>query len=104
MPDWAGKSVVITGASGGLGQALVAEFYRAGAQVIAASRSIPPETFEAVDYRSAELSDEASVRELFGSLTAPCAVINTVVCFAHPRPSAKLHVPEFVQQQHLNAT
>jgi len=102
MPDWAGKSVVITGASGGLGQALVAEFYRAGAQVVAVSRSIPPETFKGVDYRSADLTDEASVRDLFGSLTAPWAVINTVGGFAPYRPFSEFDVAEFEQQQALN--
>lgn len=62
------KTVLITGASGGIGKALVSRFTRAGWKVIAADRS--------GDGQRVDVTDEASVRALRSEVGTPDVLVN----------------------------
>lgn len=103
MSEWSARTVIITGATGGLGRELVSKFHSSGARVHAVSRSAPSDPISGVDYYSANLGDEAAVRKMFASIaTTPWAVINTVGGFAPHRPIIEFDTAEFQTQYQLN--
>lgn len=102
--DLSGRRVMITGASGALGQGLVTAFAQVGADVVAITRSPADQPAPGVRYETADLASESSIAELFERVEAPWAVVNTVGGFAPKRPLAELDVDELLQQQTLNLT
>jgi NAD(P)-dependent dehydrogenase (short-subunit alcohol dehydrogenase family) len=64
----AGRVAVVTGGSRGIGDAIVAAFRDAGAQVVVLDKLEPPESRERVRYTTADVSDPASVAEAFESV------------------------------------
>ena len=73
--DWIdGRTVVVTGASGGLGAACVAAFADAGAHVVAMARRLEPlqqlaaATPGDVEVRTCDTTDQRSVEQAFGGL------------------------------------
>lgn len=102
MSDLRGRSILITGARGALGDGLVRAFAGAGAEVLAVSRSTGNVQVPGVRYESADLAEESSAAALFARVPTPWAVINTVGGFAPRRTLAELDVAELEAQVHLN--
>lgn len=100
--DLSGRRVMITGASGALGQGLVTAFAGAGADVLAVSHSPGRAELPGVRSETADLTDEGSTAALFARVPAPWAVVNTVGGFAPRRPLAELDVAELEEQLRLN--
>jgi len=95
-----GKTVMITGASSGLGFATAAELAKRGARVIMACRSGIPEKGEEIQHKSGshmvemihvDLSDISSIRNLISELKTRKVKINILICNAAvvPRSSRK---------------
>ena len=59
-----GKVVMITGASGGLGQVVTKAFSQAGAKVVVVGRELPKKLPEGLLGLSADVTDEAEVQRL----------------------------------------
>ena len=106
MPEvrFDGRAVLVFGASGALGAGVAAALAEAGASVTGVDRAEPPadRRLDGAKYRSADVGDEDAVRELFDSVPAPWAVLNTVGGFAGPRPLADLDLAELAGQISLN--
>ena len=106
MPEvrFDGRTVLVFGASGALGAGVAAALAQAGASVTGVDRAEPPadRRLDGAKYRSADVGDEDAVRELFDSVPAPWAVLNTVGGFAGPRPLADLDLAELAGQISLN--
>ena len=106
MPEvrFDGRTVLVFGASGALGAGVAAALAEAGASVTGVDRAEPPadRRLDGAKYRSADVGDEDAVRELFDSVPAPWAVLNTVGGFAGPRPLADLDLAELAAQISLN--
>lgn len=89
MPDLHGRTVVVTGASSGIGRAAAVELTRHGAHVIAAVRN--PDKARGVlgdmtDIRVLDLADLASVRAFASSVTEPIdALVNNAGVMAVPQ-------------------
>ena len=72
LPDLSGQTVVVTGASSGIGAVTAGELSRAGAKVVLGVRDVakgrpqPPEWRGRHDVRRLDLTDLASVREFAG--------------------------------------
>ncbi|MCM5570178.1 SDR family oxidoreductase [Burkholderiaceae bacterium FT117] len=82
--DYAGKTVLVTGGTSGIGAATSLAFKRAGASVIAcgfteaelaAARANPD--FAGIDVRALDVSDKAAVDALVGGLDSLDAVVNS---------------------------
>lgn len=65
MTDYAGKVVLVTGASRGLGRLLVDHFLRHGATVIGASRGPSDQSDSAYEHHELDIADDPAVRALF---------------------------------------
>ena len=106
MPEvrFDGRTVLVFGASGALGAGVAAALAEAGASVTGVDRAKPPadRALDGVTYREADAGDDDAVRELFDSMPAPWAVLNTVGGFALPRPLADLDLAELAGQVSLN--
>ena len=86
MPELSGKNVLITGALGTIGQALVARYAEEGASVIALDRpdaANPQETLDAVTegvrYVGCDLNDLATLEGLAGTLANEVGGIDVLV-------------------------
>ena len=90
--DYAGRAVLVFGASGALGAGVAAAFAAAGAAVTGVDKIEPPgeRKLAGISYRSADVFSDEAVAALFDSAPAPWAVINTVGGFAPHRPFAEL--------------
>jgi NAD(P)-dependent dehydrogenase (short-subunit alcohol dehydrogenase family) len=99
-----GQTVLVFGAVGALGHGVAKAFADAGASVTAVDRFEPGEDrrLPGVDYRSADVTDDAAVAALFASVAEPWAVINTVGGFAPRRPLAEFDPAELTGQLTLN--
>lgn len=97
-----GRLVIVTGASGALGAGVSEAFVRAGATVIGVVHNPPRERLPEVRYEVADLTQDESIAELFASVPAPWAVINTVGGFAPQRPLRDFDAGEFTTQYTLN--
>jgi NAD(P)-dependent dehydrogenase (short-subunit alcohol dehydrogenase family) len=106
MPEvrFDGRAVLVFGASGALGAGVAAALAEDGASVTGVDRAKPPagRALDGVSYREADAGDEDGVRELFDSMPAPWAVLNTVGGFAGHRPLADLDLAELAGQISLN--
>lgn len=102
MSQWTDKTVVITGANGGLGRGLMSEFQSAGARVIGVGHSQISEPLPGPEYHVTDLLDEESIGLLFERIAQPWAVINTVGGFAPHRELTELNVAEIDNQFQLN--
>jgi NAD(P)-dependent dehydrogenase (short-subunit alcohol dehydrogenase family) len=106
MPEvgFDGRAVLVFGASGALGAGVAAALAEAGAAVTGLDRAEPPadRRLDGVSYRVADAGDESDVRDLFDSIPAPWAVLNTVGGFAGQRPLADLDLAELAGQISLN--
>ncbi|WP_067688698.1 SDR family oxidoreductase [Nocardia jejuensis] len=80
MSTNATRTVVITGASSGIGKATAAAFAARGHKVIGTSRNpdslAPADRVPGVDYRALDLTDRASVARFVGDLGAVDVLIN----------------------------
>lgn len=105
MSDYAGLTVIVTGASGALGAGLASAFTAAGAEVVGVDRSVPDAraAVEGVRYETADLTDDAEVGALFDEVGGPWAVVSTVGGFAPHTPLAELDPVELIGQFTLNA-
>jgi NAD(P)-dependent dehydrogenase (short-subunit alcohol dehydrogenase family) len=79
MPEFAGRVVIVTGASGGLGGAVVEQFLALGASVIGVTRGGMPER-QGLHPVGADLTDAAAARRV---VEAALDVGGRVDCLAH---------------------
>lgn len=77
-PSFAEKVVVITGASGGIGDAIGRAFVDAGALVMCADRQ-PPHAESGMLFHQTDVSDEASVKSLFATTEEQCGGVDVLV-------------------------
>ncbi len=77
--DFTGKTVVITGASGGLGGAMAAAFRDCGARVVCVDLHVPEEPLPGCDYRQVDVSDCAAVGELVTDIIATTGGIDCLI-------------------------
>jgi NAD(P)-dependent dehydrogenase (short-subunit alcohol dehydrogenase family) len=101
---YAGRAVLIFGATGALGGGLVAAFAAAGASVAAADKHLPKEArrLDGVRYHEVDVLDDAAVGGLFRQEPPPWAVINTVGGYAPHAPLDALDPAELTAQLNLN--
>ena len=101
--EFAGREVLVFGASGALGAGVAAAFAEAGALVTGADRVVRPDAaIDTIGHEMVDVTDEADIRGLFDNRPAPWAVINTVGGFAPLRPLHEFDVAELVGQLELN--
>jgi NAD(P)-dependent dehydrogenase (short-subunit alcohol dehydrogenase family) len=102
--DYAGRAVLVFGASGALGVGIAAAFAAAGAAVTGVDKVEPAaeRKVAGVSYRSADVLSDEAVAALFDSTPAPWAVANTIGGFAPHRPFAELDLAELAGQIELN--
>ncbi len=102
--DYAGRAVLVFGASGALGTGVAAAFAAAGAAVTGVDKVAPAgeRKLAGIGYLSADVFSDVAVAALFDGAPAPWAVINTVGGFAPHRPFAELDAAELTGQIELN--
>lgn len=102
--DYAGRAVLVFGASGALGAGVAAAFAAAGAAVTGVDKTEPAaeRTLPGIRYRSADVLSDDALGALFDAGPAPWAVVNTVGGFAPHRPFAELDAAELTGQIELN--
>jgi NAD(P)-dependent dehydrogenase (short-subunit alcohol dehydrogenase family) len=98
------RTVVVTGASGGLGGGVVSAFAHAGARVVGIARHAPADGVAGVRYLPMDLTEDASVGAFFDDLGAPWAVVHTVGGYAPAAPLSELDPAQLNQQIALNLT
>jgi NAD(P)-dependent dehydrogenase (short-subunit alcohol dehydrogenase family) len=99
-----GRTVVVTGAAGGLGAGVAAAFAQAGATVIGVARHEPGDRVPGVRYAPVDLTDDDATGSFLGELGAVWAVIHTVGGYAPATPLSDLDPAELSQQLTLNLT
>jgi NAD(P)-dependent dehydrogenase (short-subunit alcohol dehydrogenase family) len=101
---YAGRAVLIFGATGALGGGLAAAFAAAGASVAAADKHLPKEgrRLDGVRYHEVDVLDDAAVGGLCRQEPPPWAVINTVGGYAPHAPLDALDPAELTAQLNLN--
>jgi NAD(P)-dependent dehydrogenase (short-subunit alcohol dehydrogenase family) len=78
LPELAGKRVVVTGASAGIGRATALRLLEAGAEVVALDRE-PPAGLEAARWQPVDLADPASIETAAAALgSTPIAALCNV--------------------------
>jgi NAD(P)-dependent dehydrogenase (short-subunit alcohol dehydrogenase family) len=106
MPEmgYAGRTVLLFGATGALGGGLAAAFMQAGATVTGADQHLPGQDrrLEGVSYHAVDVLDDAALGALFDAVPVPWAVINAVGGFAPYRPLSELDPDELTGQLSLN--
>jgi NAD(P)-dependent dehydrogenase (short-subunit alcohol dehydrogenase family) len=103
----AGRTIVVLGATGGLGSAVTQRLRDDGASVLAAGVKVPDaaDRVEAVSYVAVDALDEASVA---ATLTAPAGappvagVVNLIGGYTPPQPVGSLDIGVLRQQLELN--
>lgn len=82
--DWAGKKVVVTGASSGIGLELAKELNRRGCRVMAVARSIADVEFQGdgVHKYACDVSGRENVDRLFESAVTELGDVDVLVCNA----------------------
>jgi NAD(P)-dependent dehydrogenase (short-subunit alcohol dehydrogenase family) len=90
LPSFAGRTVIVTGANGGLGEVTARELARVGAKVIVAVRTTSKGDAAAagmtgdVEVRRLDLQDLASIREFADGVDAVDVLINNAGIMAVP--------------------
>ncbi len=97
-----GARVVVVGAAGALGQAVVRAFVAQGASVRGLDRAVPDEVPAGADHDTTDVLDDAALRVSFDAEPPPWAVINVVGGFAPHRPLTELDPDELMSQLRLN--
>ncbi len=102
--DYAGRPVVVFGATGALGHGVAAAFAQAGAAVTGADRAEPPadRKLPGVQWAAVDALDDDALGAMFDAAPPPWAVVNTVGGFAPKRPLAELDPVELAGQLQLN--
>ena len=102
--DYAGRPVVVFGATGALGHGVAAAFAEAGAAVTGADRAEPPgdRKLSGVRYVAVDALDDDALGAMFDAAPAPWAVISTIGGFAPKRPLSELDAAELSGQFQLN--
>jgi NAD(P)-dependent dehydrogenase (short-subunit alcohol dehydrogenase family) len=102
--DYAGRAVLVFGASGALGAGIAAAFAAAGATVTGVDKVTPAgeRKLAEIGYLSADVFSDVAVAALFDRVPVPWAVINTVGGFAPRRPFPELDAAELAGQIELN--
>jgi len=103
----AGRTIVVLGATGGLGQAVTERLRDDGASVLAAGVKVPDtaDRVDQVSYVAVDALDEASVS---ATLTAPAGappvagVVNLIGGYTPPQPVGSLDIGVLRQQLDLN--
>jgi NAD(P)-dependent dehydrogenase (short-subunit alcohol dehydrogenase family) len=106
MAVFDGRTVIVTGASGGLGAAVAAAFAAAGADVAGVVRRTPPpeEQIGGVRYAAVDLADDDAVGAFFDDGGTPWAVAHTVGGYVPAAPLAVLDPAVLADQLRLNLT
>lgn len=105
MAAFDGRTVIVTGASGGLGSAVAAAFAAAGASVHGVAREAPATGHvEGVRYSAVDLADDEAVAAFFDDCGTTWAVVHTVGGYAPAAPLTDLDPRELAQQLTLNLT
>jgi NAD(P)-dependent dehydrogenase (short-subunit alcohol dehydrogenase family) len=100
----AGRRIIVLGARGGLGRAVVERLRTDGASVIAAD-SRPPtdaERHEGVDHATVDALDEASVATALAVPPPPTAVVNLIGGYTPPQSLSALDIATLRRQLELN--
>jgi NAD(P)-dependent dehydrogenase (short-subunit alcohol dehydrogenase family) len=102
--SFAGRYVLVFGGTGALGAGVAAALAAAAATVTVVDRAEPGDErrLAGVEYLTADVGDENTVREVLGTAPAPWAVLNTIGGFAPERPLAELDLMELTGQIELN--
>jgi NAD(P)-dependent dehydrogenase (short-subunit alcohol dehydrogenase family) len=101
---YAGRTVLVFGATGALGGGLAAAFAAAGASVAGADKHPPPAArrLDGVRYHEVDVLDDAALGSLFRAEPPPWAVINTIGGYAPHAPLDALDPGELTAQLNLN--
>ncbi len=106
MPDesFAGRAVLVFGASGALGHGVAGAFAAAGASVTGVDLHVPPEDrrLAGVQYLTADVTKDSDVAAVFAGRPTPWAVVNTIGGYAPSRPLTELDPAELSVQLNLN--
>lgn len=99
--DYASTRVLVAGASGGLGAAVVRAYVEAGASVVGVARH-PEASSPAAESMVCDLQDEAAVAGLFAGRPPFDAVVNLVGGYAAGQPVAELALATLEAQLAVN--
>lgn len=96
--DFHGRTVLVTGARSGIGEASVDVFAAHGATVVAVGRTAPESVPDGVTWITADVADRAAVDEVFAHIAAELGRLDAVFHVAGvDDPEAKRMVQEQVQ-------
>ena len=100
----AGRTVVVLGATGGLGRAVTQRFRDDGASVLAFDARIPAagDRQDQVSYVAVDALDETSVAGAFAAAPQAAAVVNLIGGYSPPQALAMLDIGVLRQQFELN--
>jgi nucleoside-diphosphate-sugar epimerase len=68
IAEFQGRRILVAGAGGFLGRALIKRLAQAGAEVLAVSRASQSAAFDGVRWRRADMKDRAAVRSVFSEI------------------------------------
>jgi NAD(P)-dependent dehydrogenase (short-subunit alcohol dehydrogenase family) len=99
-----GRTVIVLGATGGLGRAVTERFRDDGASVLAFDARIPAveDRQDHVEYAAVDALDETSVSAAFGQVPAAAAVVNLIGGYTPPQALSMLDIGVLREQFELN--
>lgn len=101
--DLAGRTVVVTGGTRGVGAGIARAFAQAGAQVVVCARRPPEAPLEKVDFVPVDLRDPAAVRAFFVALPRLDVLVNNAGGAPY-RPLAEADAERHARVIELNLT
>jgi NAD(P)-dependent dehydrogenase (short-subunit alcohol dehydrogenase family) len=104
MTDFEDRVVVIVGAAGALGDAMIGAFLAAGATVRGLDRVVPSVSRGDVEYRTLDVLDDDAVADALSGGPPPWAVVNVVGGFAAHSPLTDIDPGQLLAQLQLNLT